>query len=175
MKILVTGPESSGKTSLARTLAWAVDGRYVAEQARAYLHRLGRDYGADDLPRILAAQLAAEEEARASGASVVVCDTGPEVIRIWAEVKYGRCPASVADAFQTRHYDLTLLCVPDLPWQPDPLREAPDRKYRDLLFQKYRAILPHAHVVAGTDRVAAALAVTLPSLVECYPTLQPGG
>jgi nicotinamide riboside kinase len=52
MTILVTGPESSGKTTLALNLAWALDGVYVAEAARDYLEERKGDYNEADLPEI---------------------------------------------------------------------------------------------------------------------------
>ena len=159
MTLLLTGPESSGKSTLARELAWALDGIYVAEAARDYLGARGGKYTEADLPEIWTRQKEAEDAARASSASFVLCDTGPEVIRVWAEVKFGRCPASVREATQHRRYDLILLCRPDLPWAPDPLREAPDRGVREELFERYRAVLAGGKVVeiSGTARLNQAL------------------
>lgn len=159
MTILVTGPESSGKTTLARNLARALDGVYVAEVARDYLTECNGDYNEADLPAIWAKQKEAEDAARASSASFVVCDTGPEVIRIWAEVKYGRCPVEVLLAAEQRAYDLVLLCRPDLPWVPDPLRETPDRLARLALFDRYREVLSGQNVVVieGQNRLKLAL------------------
>ncbi|WP_020567952.1 AAA family ATPase [Neolewinella persica] len=155
--ILVTGPESSGKTTLARQLAWTLDGWFVAEAARDYLEQLDGEYAEADLPLIWQQQAKAEDTARASSASFVVCDTGPEVIRIWAEVKYGQCPPEVLHACTERAYDLILLCTPDLPWTPDPLREAPDRKRREALFTRYQELLPDAVVISGAGRVQKAI------------------
>ncbi|MEM9929640.1 MAG: ATP-binding protein [Bacteroidota bacterium] len=162
MVILVTGPESSGKTTLARALAWALDGVFVAEAARDYLNQRDGQYTAADLPNIWALQQEAEDAARASSASFVICDTGPEVIRIWAEVKYGKATEATVRATEERHYDLTLLCQPDLPWQPDPLREAPDPEARAALFQRYRATLPvdgRVQLIHGRARLALALRI----------------
>lgn len=158
MKVLVTGPESSGKSTLARGLAWALDGYYVEEQARRYLHELARDYRVHDLPCILQQQLAAERRGLESGASYLICDTGPEVIDIWSRVRYGiPCPDLQA-AEANAAYDLTLLCAPDLPWRYDVLREHPDPTARQELFQRYRNRLPHATVISGSDRIGQALA-----------------
>lgn len=157
--ILVTGPESSGKTTLARNLAWALDGAYVAEAARDYLEARDGKYTAADLPKIWNEQKKAEDAARASSASFVVCDTGPEVIRIWAEVKYGRCPEAITRATAERHYDLILLCLPDLPWVADPLREAPDQEQREDLLARYRLALAGQSPmeISGSDRLGRAL------------------
>ncbi|NJB85133.1 nicotinamide riboside kinase [Lewinella marina] len=157
MRILVTGPESSGKSTLSRQLAWALDGIFVAEQARHYLQELPRPYTAEDLPRIWRRQRRAEEEALATGASFLVCDTGPEVIRVWSEVKYGYCDPVVLSAARQRTYDLTLLCRPDLPWSYDPLREHPDARDRMKIHQRYRQYLPGAVEIRGDNRLTQAL------------------
>lgn len=159
MTILVTGPESSGKTTLARDLAWALDGVFVAEAARDYLEARDGKYTEADLPKIWTKQKEAEDAARASSASFVVCDTGPAVIRIWAEVKYDRCAEEIVRATEERYYDLILLCLPDLPWAPDPLREAPDQGVREVLLERYRMVLMTKSPVevSGSNRLGQAL------------------
>lgn len=159
MTILVTGPESSGKTTLAKALAEELNGTYVAEVAREYLLARGGNYSANDLPAIWAQQKAAEDASRGSSAAFIVCDTGPEVVRIWSEVKYGFCPKSVLVDSLEREYDLTLLCYPDLPWEADPLREAPDKADRLDLFERYQKLLPQAEIIKGKDRLSRALAL----------------
>ena len=163
--ILITGPESSGKTTLARDLAFALDGLYVEEAARAYLLERNGNYSAADLPAIWRKQEEAEDAARATSASFVICDTGPEVIRIWAEVKYGSCPEDILRATETRHYDLILLCYPDLPWEEDPLREAPEANDRRNLFEMYQRMLPaeRTMIIRGKNRLAQALIGVLPA------------
>ncbi|THH41684.1 AAA family ATPase [Neolewinella litorea] len=157
MKILVTGPESSGKSTLSRQLAWALDGIFIAEQARAYLHALDRPYSMADLPLIWTRQRQAEDEAMRTEASFIVCDTGPEVIRVWSEVKYGECAPGVMRAFHERPYDLVLLCHPDLTWIPDPLREHPDPSDRRAIYAIYEKYLPGAISIRGSNRLAQAL------------------
>lgn len=155
--MLVTGPESAGKSTLSRQLAWMLDGVFVPEVARAYLLALDRPYTYEDLPVIWRRQEAAETVAVATGASFVICDTGPEVIRIWSEVKYGKCSPEVHRASREHEYDLTLLCNPDLPWTYDPLREHPDAGERLLLYSRYDALLVGAVPISGTDRAVQAL------------------
>ena len=159
MKIRVTGPESSGKSTLARCLAWCLDGIYVAEASRQYLHDRGGRYDYGDLLSIWQRQRAAEYLVAPEGASWVVCDTGPEVIQIWSEFKYGRVDPLITAATQLHDYDLTLLCAPDLPWVSDPLREHPDPDMRTRLFDRYLEVMPEACVIAGDHRVAQALAI----------------
>ncbi len=144
---------------MARDLAWALDGIYVAEAARDFLEAQDGEYVEADLPKIWNLQKKAEDAARASSASFIICDTGPEVIRVWAEVKYGHCPEEVAIATRERPYDLVLLCQPDLPWAFDKLREAPEPGQRKLLFERYKSILKgkNNHQIQGRARLAQAL------------------
>lgn len=138
-RILLTGPESSGKTLLARRLSVLLDAILVEEYAREYLHQRGGRYEEADLLAIWRGQ-AAKERAY-PWASCLVCDTGPLVIAVWSAVKYGRVHPEIEAAAAALDYDLILLCAPDLPWDPDPLREAPDAVDRWRLFRRYQAKL----------------------------------
>lgn len=166
MLLRITGPESSGKTTLALQLAAALDGVYVAEAARRYLEARNGAYEEQDLTHIWAAQQEAEDSARASSASFVICDTGPEVIAVWAAVKYGTIPPVVHQAVRSRSYDLTFLCAPDLPWEADPLRETPLPEDRAALFERYRALVPDAVIIHGTARIEQALRAVYSTIVS---------
>lgn len=140
-RIVITGPESSGKTTLALDLARWLGGGYVPEVAREYLSELGRPYQEQDLLAIAQMQIE-REEGIASGVpsdGILFCDTDLITIRIWGEEKYGRCDPWIMARTEHRPYDLWLLCTPDMPWEPDPLRENPHD--RDRLFDVYRATL----------------------------------
>lgn len=89
--------------------------------------------------------------------SYLVCDTGPEVIYVWSEVKYGQVAPSVREALRQVKYDLTLLCAPDLPWTYDPQREHPEASDRWKIFERYRILLPDARIIRGQERTATAL------------------
>lgn len=145
--LVTTGPESSGKTTLAEQLSATLQAPLVTEASRDYLTELyrrkpGYQYQPDDLLRIARLQhereLRALEHELAQEPAYIVCDTDLLVIVIWSEVKYGR-----VDPALTRLFDLSLtttqrtylLCDPGIPWQPDPLRENP--LDRDLLFGRY--------------------------------------
>lgn len=136
-KILITGPESSGKSELAAHLAEDFACPWVPEYARDYLGALSRPYREEDLGRILEGQLAAERALADPSRPYLFCDTGPEVILIWSEVKYGRVAPALSRAVANQAYDLHLLCYPDLPWTPDPFREAPEAGMRQKLFDRY--------------------------------------
>ncbi len=140
-RILITGPESSGKSTLAAKLAQEHAGTWVREYARYYLEHLhGRPYQREDLDYILIGQLAAEE-AMSRLYPLLYCDTGPEVIYIWSKVKYGKVSSLIEERLRQHSYDEVLLCYPDIPWAPDPLREAPTVNERLRLFDLYEELL----------------------------------
>jgi NadR type nicotinamide-nucleotide adenylyltransferase len=127
--IVLTGPESSGKTTLARRLAELHGTAWVPEYAREYLENLGRPYEESDLLEIARGQLEREERAKAKAEKFLFCDTGMLVLKVWSEVKYGNCHPWILEQLQSGRYDFFLLCAPDIPWEPDPLRENPDGRH----------------------------------------------
>jgi nicotinamide riboside kinase len=142
--VVITGPECSGKTTLARNLAQNLNEPWVPEYAREYLSNLNRPYYAEDLIEILRGQLRAIESALPKAKKWLLVDTGPEVIQIWHRDKFGTEPpelTALAAVFKPTMY---LLCKPDIPYVPDPLREDPFR--RDELFERYLELL-HKDVV----------------------------
>jgi NadR type nicotinamide-nucleotide adenylyltransferase len=142
-KVAIVGAESSGKTTLAGALGRACNGVVAAEFARTYLEAHGPSYTEADLLTIAVAQARAEDAAMdlaaRNGQGLVVCDTDLITIRIWSEEKFGRCDPWTREASEHRHYDLWLLCRPDIPWEADPLRENPHDRER--LFSVYGTML----------------------------------
>ena len=137
--IVITGPESSGKTTLANQLSESWGAPLVPEVAREYLN--GKDsYQQRDLLQIARQQQEREQAILADTPRRIICDTDLLVIMIWSEVKYGHCDSWIYSAFEdsinlqsaSRHY---YLCDSRIPWQPDRLRENPDN--RDELFKLY--------------------------------------
>lgn len=137
--IVVTGPESCGKTTLAMALARELRLPVVPEFARTYLDGLGRNYTGLDLPIIASGQVNSEKEVMKEGAVAVVCDTDVLTIRIWHEFKYGRPSEQINDLMPEQSDRFYLLCTPDLPWQPDPQRENPED--REELFRWHTELL----------------------------------
>jgi NadR type nicotinamide-nucleotide adenylyltransferase len=135
-KIVLTGPESSGKTTLAKRLAEGHNTLWVPEYAREYLENLGRPYEESDLLEIARGQVKAEAKALRKAEKLLFCDTGMLVLKVWSEVKYGGCHPFIQEQLQSGRYDLFLLCAPDIPWEPDPLRENPDDRH--LLYEIYK-------------------------------------
>ena len=154
-KIAIVGPESSGKTTLAEALMLHARAWNVSESARDFLVDLGRPYEEKDLLAIAMAQAANEDMVAGEpmGRDLVVCDTDMITIRIWSEEKYGRCDPWIIEQSEKRHYDLGLLCSPEIPWEHDPLRENPHD--RDRLFQVYLGMLEKLrkpYVIIAGDR-----------------------
>jgi len=133
-KILITGPESSGKSHLAQSLAAIYKVVWVREFAREYLNNK-EGYTESDLMKIALGQKRAEEIVWAQNPKYAFSDTGIEVIQIWSEVKYGRVDPQINKLLKLGTYDLILLCKPNIPWQYDKLREHP--VLRNELFQMY--------------------------------------
>ena len=165
--VCVTGPESSGKTALCACLAERFNVPWLPEYAREYLDgRVG--YDADDVAAIAKEQLRRERELVARTEGGVVLDTDLSVIFIWWREKFGTPPDWLRNAFAAQASRLYLLCRPDLPWQPDPLRES--QGDRDRLFGLYRRLLldrelPCVEVRgAGAARVVAAERAAAPIL-----------
>jgi NadR type nicotinamide-nucleotide adenylyltransferase len=171
-KIVVIGPESTGKSSLCAALAAHYGVGWVPEYAREYLQEHGMNYSYPDLMTIARGQLAledrlaAEQQVRAGkpDSSLLFVDTDMYVMKVWSEYVFGRCDAWILDQIASRQYDAYLLCRTDLPWVKDDLREYPDLENRERLFHIYRDCLmnqdtPWAEVGGvGADRIASGIA-----------------
>lgn len=139
MKVVITGPESTGKTVLCKALAGHFNTDYVPEYARLYLRQKETNYTQEDLTCIAEGQIKSEDEYLQKNKPLLICDTSLEVIRVWSEWKFGSCDKFILDNASTRQPDLFLLLSPDLPWVPDPQRENPDD--REALFAYYQKSL----------------------------------
>ena len=164
LKIVITGPESSGKTTLAQALAAHYRVPWVAEYARDYLERLTQPYQEADLLRIAQGQVQREDEAARASLPLLICDTSLLVIYVWSHYRYGRCHPWIEDQLAQRPVHHYLLCSPDLPWQPDPQRENPHD--RPELFARYEKALHEKSytVVSGQGNVRLNTAI---SAVDC--------
>jgi NadR type nicotinamide-nucleotide adenylyltransferase len=141
-KIVIIGPESTGKTTMAQHLAAYFQSPIVEEFARTYIDHLDRPYNQQDLLEIARGQIKNEDRFRDS--RYLFCDTDLRVIKIWSKYKYGNVHPWILEQIKTRAYNAYLLMGIDLPWNPDPQREHP--KNRQELFDLYRAELKLAEV-----------------------------
>lgn len=133
-RIVVTGGECTGKTTLARLLGDALGAPWVPEYARTYAAALGRPLDASDVEPIARGHIAAVDEVvaglerqptNAASPRVVVLDTDLVSTTVYADHYYGETPRWIMDAARERRGDLYLLCAPDLPWEADGVRDQP--------------------------------------------------
>lgn len=136
-RIVLTGPESTGKTELSFSLAEKLGAVLVPEYARQYVEGLQRPYNYDDVVKIAKYQVAQEKEmASKIEKGIMVFDTWLIITKVWFDVVYGVCPPWVADYIRSSEIDLFLVCGTDLPWIADPVRENGGEK-REALFRAY--------------------------------------
>lgn len=151
LKIVFTGPESTGKSTAAAALAAALNAPLVTEYAREYPAVAAGKYTAADLPKIAAGQAAREAAARRSAASYYICDTSFLVLKIWYEYKFGNCHPDIRELYLQNQPDLYFLCDIDVPWEYDPLRENPEERAE--LFDLYEKELQKSgvpyHILRG--------------------------
>ncbi|MEL7124407.1 MAG: ATP-binding protein, partial [Bacteroidota bacterium] len=154
MKIVITGPESSGKTTLAKGLAQYYKTSWVPEYSRTYLDKLSRPYDKSDLLAIAKGQAERENSYVSQATSFIICDTSMLVLKVWSLYKYQSADPWITEKVLSKDYTLFLLCQPDLPWEYDPLRENPED--RDVLFEMYhKELLDHKLpfvIIEGLER-----------------------
>lgn len=152
-KVVITGPESTGKSTLCKLLAGHYDTLWCPEFAREYLLTHGTTYTYDDLLTIAKGQIALEDEYISKAVKhqkmnntqlkypLLFVDTDMYVMKVWCEYAFGKCHSYILDKIAERTCDLYLLCNIDLPWVKDELREYPDLQSRKELFHIYKNIL----------------------------------
>jgi len=172
-KIVIIGPESTGKSTLCEKLAAYYNTSWVPEYAREYLEKNGSEYNYDDLLTIAKGQIELEEKVsgiryQVSGTrstftthhspltthhspftthhSLLFIDTDLYVMKVWAEFVFNKCHNWILNRIAERKYDLYLLCDVDLPWVEDALREYPDKKIREKLFLFYKELMVNQSV-----------------------------
>ncbi|HQR94461.1 MAG: ATPase [Bacteroidetes bacterium 24-39-8] len=144
-KVVVIGPESTGKSSLCAELAEHFSAKWCPEYAREHLTVHGKAYSYDDLLTIAQKQLAQEDrftnEALNNDQELLFIDTDMYVMKVWCEYVFQKCHHYILEQITQRQYDLYLLCDTDLPWVQDELREYPADGPRKELFQIYKDLL----------------------------------
>ncbi|HEX6084298.1 MAG TPA: ATP-binding protein [Thermoanaerobaculia bacterium] len=135
-RICLTGPECTGKSSLAARAERELGAMWVREHAREYAEAHG-ELTAHDVEPVARGQMANEDAARGT---LIVLDTDLLSTVVYARHYYGSCPRWIEEEARKRRADLYLLLDTDIPWQPDPARDAGGEAREDL-FDAFRAAL----------------------------------
>ena len=139
-QFVITGPESTGKSTLANELAQEYNVPWVKEYAREYLEKLSRAYSFDDVIEMAKIQLQKEEEAIIEN-ELLFLDTDLTVFHIWIKEKYNKEIDWINERLAQAQDKVYLLCNIDIPWEKDSLREHPNIKDRKRLFNNYVQLL----------------------------------
>lgn len=143
IKIALYGPESTGKTTLAKQLAQKFDATWIPEFAREYLQNKWdssqKICEPEDLLPIAIGQMKLENEALKSAEKYLFVDTNLMCTKVFSEIYYGFCDP-VLNKFAIKHkYDLFLLTDIDVPFEKDDLRDKPNE--REMLLEKFEKAL----------------------------------
>lgn len=125
-RVCVFGPESTGKSTLARQLADHFHTTFVPEYARTLIESQQGDIHACDMQKIARGQVASEEAIASHADRLLICDTDPLLTTIWSDWLFGTCDEVVTEIARNQDYDLYLLTDVDVPWVADQVRYAPN-------------------------------------------------
>jgi len=136
IKITLYGPESTGKTTLAKQLAEHYQTVWTPEFARDYLqekwNKSKQICSQEDLIPIAIGQTQLENESLVKANGILFSDTNLLVTKVFSDIYYGSCEKKLAKAAKKHKYDLFLLTDIDIPWEKDDLRDRPENREKTL-------------------------------------------
>ncbi len=135
--IAITGPESTAKSTLTKELSTYFQADYYLEFSREYLENKGCKYSYEDVDYIAKIQVEQYEMGKTKQSNLILFDTWLIITKVWFEWTFKKVPEWLEQAIKECPIDLYLLCRPDIPWEPDPLREN-GGKERDHLYLIYK-------------------------------------
>lgn len=138
--IVITGAESTGKSTLTHQLSRFFQAPAFPEFSREYIERIKRPYTYTDVYSISLMQKAQMTIASTLKSDFVFFDTWLIITWVWFEVVYGKVPSWILETVRKAPVDLFLLCDTDLPWEPDPVREN-GGEMREKLQHRYRQLI----------------------------------
>jgi len=134
--LILTGPESTGKTTLAQHLSKVLEITMISEYSRSYLEERNGQYEYEDLVKMARK---AHEILNSQTDTKLILDTDILTYKIWSEIKYQKTDSWIDEHLIDENNKLYLLCYPDITWSPDPLRENPHDRL--MLFKSYEDLL----------------------------------
>lgn len=138
-RVVLTGSESTGKTTLTADLARHYQAVWVPEYVRGYADWKGAPLEAGDVTPIARGQIAAQDLALERARGLLLLDTDLLSTVVYAEHYYGFCPEWVRAAANHRRADFYLLCDIDVPWTSDPQRDRAGE--RPVMHELFRSAL----------------------------------
>ena len=153
-RVVLVGPESSGKSTLTKWLAQRFGAGGVQEYGRTFQENVGRDLALADMLAIARAHCAAEDAVAMQARGLIVVDTEAIVTKLWSKVFFQAVPDGLEALIDPARYHLYLLTEPHPDeWHDDGWRLQPDRAERMRFFEEIRAELeargcPY-HVLSG--------------------------
>lgn len=169
-RVVLTGPECSGKTTLAAVLAARFDAPWVPEAARRFVETTPGELSARTVEPIARLSMRLADEVMRDAPPLLFFDTDLVSTVVYARHYYGECPDWIEREARARRSDLYLLGSPDLPWTADGVRDRPAQ--REELFEEFRRALEEigARIVVlrgeGTARTGRAERAVTDLLVE---------
>ena len=144
IKVVLFGPESTGKTTLSEQLARHYNSVWVPEYAREYLqdkwNNERKTCEPKDLLPIAEGQMALENDLALKATKVLICDTDLLETKVYSEAYYlGYCDPELEKYALENQYDLYFLTYIDIPWEKDDLRDKPDERER--MFEYFKDTL----------------------------------
>lgn len=121
-RVVLSGPESTGKTVLSQMLAAHFNTNFVEEYGRTYCEEIKSDLDPIDFGHIAGGQIIMEDEAAKNSNKILFCDTDLIITQVWAEIYFNHCPQWIVEASHQRKYDLFILLDVDVPWVDDGTR-----------------------------------------------------
>lgn len=157
-KVIINGPESSGKTTLCEYLVKKLDAGYIQEYPRIYLEMTDGAYDQEDL--LIMANDIDDLISELDDDRLWIIDTNNINIKIWYKYKYGDMPSELVNMNDNQEA-IHLICKPDIAWEDDPLRENPEDRIE--IFDMYRKYMYESenkyHIIEGENREASALKI----------------
>jgi HTH-type transcriptional regulator, transcriptional repressor of NAD biosynthesis genes len=157
LKVVLYGPESTGKTTLGKALASYYNCSYVPEFSRIYAEeklRLGFELTKSDVMPIAIGQMKHENQIAINSDKIIICDTNLLETKIYSQYIYdGFCPNELNLAVAKANYDLYILTDIDVPWEYDKVRSSEiERNKMFNLFKKNLLALDVPYIIVSGNK-----------------------